>query len=67
MFEIFKGHTHHCQHNTWLKWERDGALSAEDRTSLMAVRCKANPHTCCLQTIDVSSDARSLHPDSYLP
>ena len=66
MFEILKGHTHHYQHNTWLKLECV-ALSAEDKKSLMALRCKANVHTCCLQTIDVNSDARLPHPDSCLP
>ena len=30
MFEILKGHTHHYQHNTWLKLECV-AVSAEDK------------------------------------
>ena len=52
MFEVLKGHTDSCQRRTCLKWEINGALSANDRSNLMKLLCQVDKRACIEELSD---------------
>ena len=46
MFEVLKGHSDSCQKRTYLKWEINGELSANDRSNQMKLLFQLDKQAC---------------------